>query len=101
MTGLRREVEQKILAGEQMRQGKPATDVGNVDRHPMAYVGNIGEIAAIVRDHAVDEQYLGPKRDETPSDRGADQAQAAGNHGPGAGIGNEARINVLSHSSSL
>ena len=101
MAGLRRQVEQKILAGKQMRQRKSATDIGNVDRHPIAHVGDVGEIAAIIRDHAVDEEHLGPKRDETPSDRGADQAQSAGNHRPGASIGIQARVSARSHSSSL
>jgi hypothetical protein len=101
MTGLRRQVEQKILAGEQVWQGISAPNVGYVDRNSIAYISDICEIAAILGDHAVDEQDLGPKRDETPSDRGADQAQAAGNHRPSAGIGSEARLRTPSHSSSL
>ena len=44
-----------------MRQGKPAADIGDIDRHPIADIGDIGEITAIIRDHAVDEQYLGPE----------------------------------------
>ena len=63
MAGLRRQVEKKILTGEQVRQGKAAADIGNIDRHPIADIGDIGEIAAIIRDHAVNQQNLGTKRD--------------------------------------
>ena len=94
VAGLRRQVERKILAGEQMRQGIPAANVGNVDRHPIAYIGDIGEVAAIFGNHAVDEQDLGAERDQTPRDRRADQTQTAGNHRPGAGIGGKAGIGV-------
>ena len=98
MAGLRRQVEQKILASEQMRQGVSAADIGDVDTHPIAYIGNIGEIAAILGNHAVDEQNLGAEPDETPRDRRADEAQTAGDHRPGTGIGIEARIGLDPHS---
>jgi hypothetical protein len=101
MARLRRQVEQKILAGEQVWQGISAPNVGYVDRNSIAYISDIGEIAAILGDHAVDEQNFGPERDETPSDRGADQTQAAGNHRAGTGIGIQARMSAPTHSSSL
>ena len=90
VAGLRRQVEKKILAGEQVWQRKSAADIGDIDDNPIADIGDIGEIAAIIRDHAVDEQYLGAERDETPGDRRADQAQPAGNDRPGTGVGLEA-----------
>jgi hypothetical protein len=65
-----------------MRQGKSAADIGDIDCQPIT---DIGDIAAIIRDHAVHEQYLSTQRDETPGDRGADQAQSTGNHRPSAG----------------
>ena len=91
MAGLRRQVEEKILAVEQMRQGVAAANIGDVDSHPIADIGDIGEIAAIFGDHAVDEQNLGAERDEAPRNRRADEAQTAGDNRPGAGIGAEAR----------
>jgi len=92
MAGLRRQVEQEVLTADPKPQGIAAVDIGNVDVHPIADISDIGKIAAIFGDHAVDQQNLDAERDETPRDGRADKVLTAGDRRPRAGIGFKARI---------
>src|SRR5712691_5703446 len=55
MARLGREVEQKIPTREQVPHDMTTADVGNVDLHPITDIDDVGWIAAIFRDHTVDE----------------------------------------------
>lgn len=72
-----------------MPQTVAAADIGDIDAHPITNVRDVGEVAAIFWDHAVDQQNLGANRDEAPRDRGADEAETSGNQHLCAGIGFE------------
>src|SRR5690349_19600472 len=101
MARLRRKVEEEISAREQMRQGVSAPDIGDVDRHPIAYLSDIRKIAAIFGDHAVDQQNLRPERNEATGNRRADETQASGYHRSRPGIGPKTQVSPLRQTSSL
>ncbi len=101
MTGLRRQVEQEILAGQQKAQRLAVADIGDVDPHPVADIGDIGEIAARLRHHAVDQHHFGAERDETARQSRADQADAAGDQHAGIAKRSKARIRTATHNPSL
>ena len=92
VAGLRREVEQEILPGQQMAHRLAVANIGDVDPHPIADIGDVGDIAARLGDHAVDQQHLGAERDQTPGQRRPDQAEPAGNHHAGAAECGKTRI---------
>src|SRR3984893_10778891 len=97
MARLRRQIKEEILTGQQMPQGIAATNIGDIDGDPISNVRYIRRVAAILGDHAVDQQNLCAQRDETPRDGRADEAQPAGNYRPGAGISFEPRIRPRCH----
>ena len=101
VTCLRRQIEQQILSSKQVAQCLAVADIGDVDPHPVADIRDIGEIAAGLRRHAVDEQHLGAKPDKPPGQRRADQADPAGDHRALAAEGGETRIGSAVHNSSL
>ncbi len=97
VAGLAGEVEQEILAGEQLAQRRPIADIGNVDPHPLLYVGDVGKIPAGFGDHAVEEQHLGAERQQTPRQRRADEADAAGDHHMRAAEGGKTPVRIQPH----
>src|SRR5215471_20951775 len=97
MARLRREIEQEIPPLEQMPQTVAAADIGYVDGNPIVNVGDVGEVAAIFGDHAVDQQNFGAEGDEPPRDGRADQAQTAGYYRAGVGVGLQTRIRSGAH----
>jgi hypothetical protein len=72
-------------------------DVGNVDLHPITDIDDVGWIAAIFGDHAVDEHNFCAKLDEAPCQRGTDKAYTTGDHYPRTGKRLEARIETGAH----
>jgi len=97
MAGLAGKVEQEILAEQQMAQRGRIADIGDVDPYPLAYVGDVGEIGARLGDHAVDEQYLGAERHQTPRHRRTYEADATGDHHMRTAKGGKAPIRILTH----
>src|SRR5215469_13337405 len=97
MARLRREIKQEIPPLEQMPQTVATADIGNIDGHPIVNVGDIGEVAAIFGDHAVDKQNVSAEGDEPPCDGRADQAQTAGNYRAGAGINFKPSLRPWAH----
>jgi hypothetical protein len=94
---LRRQVEQKVLADEQVPQRRAVADIDGFNPHLASDVDNIGEVRTALGDHAVDEQHLGAKADQPPRQRRADQADAAGNYRARPAEGGETRICAGSH----
>jgi len=59
MTGLAREIEKEVAILNQRSHGRRVTHVGKLDRHLVADVMNIEEVAAVFRNQTVDQCYLG------------------------------------------
>ncbi len=97
MTRLRCQVEKEILTAEQMPQAIAAPDIGDVDGYAISDVGDIGEVAAVFGDHAVNQQYFCIEQDEAPCDCRADKAQAADDDRPGSAISFEPLIRLKDH----
>ena len=99
VAGLRREIEQEVLPGQKMPHRFAIADIGDVDPHPVANVGNVRGIPAGLRHHAVNEQHLGAEPGESPGQGRADQAKAAGDHNAGIAKSGKTRIRTGRHHS--
>src|SRR5229473_3585076 len=97
MAGLAGEIEQEILAGKQVAQRGRIADIADIDPHPLAYVGDVGEIGAGLGDHAVDEQHLGAESHQTPRQRRPYEADAAGDDHMRPAEGGKTPIRILTH----
>jgi hypothetical protein len=79
VAGLRRQVEQEILACQQMPHRRRVADIGDVDPHPLADVGDVGWVGAGFRDHRIGQHDLGAEPEETARQCRADKAGTPGN----------------------
>lgn len=77
VAGLAGKIEEIILVLDQIGHGVGITDVGNVDLHLATKVLDIGEVAAILRDEAVDQRHLGAESDELARKARADESEAS------------------------
>ena len=81
MAGLPGQIEQEILAREQMAQRRRVADIGDIDPHPPLSpdrIGDVGRVGAALRHHAVEQYQLGAEPGEPPRQRRADQPDPAG-----------------------
>src|SRR3546814_2335251 len=78
MGRLPRQVEQKMLLAHEMLDGERIAYITDVDGEPVANIGDVLEIATILRDQAVDQRYVGTKPHQPASKVGADEAKATG-----------------------
>src|SRR3546814_8579494 len=78
MARLPRQVEQKMLLAHEMLDGERIAYITYVDGVPVANIGDVLEIATILRDQAVDQRYVVNQPQQPASKVGADEAQATG-----------------------
>lgn len=78
MTGLASEVEQVVLAADEVGHGMRIAHVGDVDAHLAVEVGDIEEVAAVLRNQAIDQGHFGAQRHQATREVGTDEAEATG-----------------------
>src|SRR5262249_16869542 len=88
----------KILSVEQMPEGVAAANISDVDGHPITDIGDVGKVAAVFGDHAVEQQHVRAEGDETAGDCRPDEAQTAGDQRSGAALGFKPWIRAQSQS---
>ena len=86
MTDLARKVEDHVATADQMIHGRLLADVGDVHAHAIGDAVDVEQVAAVVGDQRVHEQYVGAEIDEMPRQIAADEPEAAGNHDRPAAI---------------
>src|SRR5437763_9743761 len=92
MARLRREVEQEIPAIKQMPHRGAVTDIGDIEPHPLAQIGDVGGVGARVWHHTVYEKHVAAEPDKPPRQGRSDQSDPAGDHYPCAAKPLEPRI---------
>src|SRR5690606_38940947 len=75
---LSREIEQKMLPTQKLRQAVPITNIGEVDADLPLQTAHIAAVAAVFRDKAVEQRDLRPELYERAGEVRADEAETAG-----------------------
>ena len=85
MAHLAGQVEEHVLALHQVLHAVPA-HVGDVDADLVLVAGEVEEVAAVVRQQAVDRRHLRPEVGERAAQVRADEAEAAGDQDPAPAV---------------
>ena len=84
MTGLTSEIEKKLSFLDERGHGCGVTNIGPIDSHAVANTVNIKEIAAVLRNQAVDQDDPGAQLDQSPRQGRANKAKTPGDKDIGA-----------------
>ena len=77
---LTRQIEDDILSAHQVVHRALLTDVGDVDADTVFDPGDVEQVAAVLGDQGIDDQYLCAEVHELVREGAADKPQAARNH---------------------
>jgi hypothetical protein len=77
VAGLPGQVKEEAASFDQGGHGMHVPNICKINSNPVADVVNIEEIAAILRDQAINECYFCPKGHQSASQRRADEAEPA------------------------
>ena len=72
------QVKEVVLPLYQVVHAGAIADVGDVDPHQVLDIGDIEQVATILRDERIDDKHLGPQFYQPPGQVGADEAESAG-----------------------
>ena len=78
VAGLTRQVEQVVLALQQVGHGERVTHIRDIHRHFVANIFNIERITTVLRDQAIDQGDASALGHQRTGQIRADKAQAAG-----------------------
>ena len=85
VAGLARQIEQEVVAADEVPQAVLVSNVGDVDLDAAGELGDVEEVAAVLGYQAIDERDVGAVFNESTGEVRSDEAQPTGHKYPLAG----------------